>query len=272
MKARYFILFLCLAVTVACEDVVDLDLPEGESLLQVDGFISAEDTLHFVRVSRTLSYNASGDFPPVMATVVLQDDKGRIDTLREESSGNGLYIIDRPGVVGNTYTLSIFTNDGQQYQSQPELLAPVTPIDSIYLEEDEFQEDEYFVVFDTSDPVGLGNYYRWKQYIDDSYQNKAENLTFASDEFVEGNPIFGISITESVALGKKVKIEQLSISKRNFEYLDVLRSQTAFVGSIFDPPPAPIVGNLFNVNNPDEVVAGFFSASDISSATIVVRN
>ncbi len=127
------------------------------------------------------------------------------------------------------------------------------------------------MVFDTSDPVGLGNYYRWKQYIDDDYQNKAENLTFASDEFVEGNPIFGISITESVALGKKVKIEQLSISKRNFEYLDVLRSQTAFVGSIFDPPPAPIVGNIFNVNDSDEVVAGYFSASDISSATIVVR-
>ena len=59
----------------------------------------------------------------------------------------------------------------------PELLAPVTEIDSIYAEEDEFEED-VLVEFDTKDPRGFGNHHCWKHYIDGEFMNKPENLAF----------------------------------------------------------------------------------------------
>ncbi|MEM6764080.1 MAG: DUF4249 domain-containing protein [Bacteroidota bacterium] len=272
MKLRYIIPALFLGfLGVACEDVVDLDLPEGEALLVVDGSITTKDTIHYLTVANTVSYDTEGALPGITALVVLRDDKGRIDTLAETEPGSGIYAITSPGVVGNTYTLEIETPDGKQYQSSPEFLAPVTEIDSIYLEEDEFEEDQYFVEFNTFDPPGFGNYYRWKHYIDGEFQNKPENLAFASDEFVDGNPVLGLRLSESVELGKLYKVEQLSISKAYFEYLSVLQTQTAFVGSIFDPPPAPIEGNVFNIRDENELVAGFFSASDVQTQSIVVR-
>ncbi len=56
-----------------------------------------------------------------------------------------------------------------------------------------------------------------------------------------------------------VLIKQFSLSKRAFEFREDIKKQNESVGSIFDPPPFSIRGNLVNINDADDRVLGYFS-------------
>ena len=50
------------------------------------------------------------------------------------------------------------------------------------------------------------------------------------------------------------------MSLEAFAYWEQARVQLARGGGVFDPPFAPVVGNIRNVNDPSEVVLGYFHA------------
>jgi hypothetical protein len=56
-------------------------------------------------------------------------------------------------------------------------------------------------------------------------------------------------------------VRQLSISKDAFEYWRRVRELVNNTGSVFDSPPAQIKGNLYNVNDSEEVVLGYFEVA-----------
>ena len=68
-----------------------------------------------------------------------------------------------------------------------------------------------------------------------------------------------------------IEVAQTSISEAAFDYWSTLQAQTASIGSIQDPPPAIILGNISNVNDPEERVLGFFAAAAVSKKNIFVR-
>lgn len=51
-----------------------------------------------------------------------------------------------------------------------------------------------------------------------------------------------------------------AMSPEAFAYWELARLQIQRAGGLFDPPFAPVVGNIRNVNEPDEVVLGYFHA------------
>lgn len=51
-----------------------------------------------------------------------------------------------------------------------------------------------------------------------------------------------------------------AMSPEAFNYWEVAKSQIDRAEGIFDPPFAPVVGNIQNVNDPDEVILGYFHA------------
>lgn len=56
-------------------------------------------------------------------------------------------------------------------------------------------------------------------------------------------------------------VRQLSISKAAHDYWLNVRQLVNNTGSVFDSPPAPIKGNLFNEADPEEVVLGYFEVA-----------
>ncbi len=68
-----------------------------------------------------------------------------------------------------------------------------------------------------------------------------------------------------------VVVKQYSLSKEAYQFYDLLRSQLSIQGTIFDPPPATIGGNIINLDNPDESVIGFFVAASVSTDTLFIR-
>jgi hypothetical protein len=63
-------------------------------------------------------------------------------------------------------------------------------------------------------------------------------------------------------------VRQLSIDKEAYEYWRKVRELVNNTGSVFDTPPAPIRGNLFNVNDPEEVVLGYFEVAKANVSRI----
>lgn len=259
-----------------CEDVIDLNTPEGEKLLVVDGWISDLPGSTKVKLTYTTDYFSNTTNPPISdALVILVNSNGSNDTMPETAIGSGVYETPVNGVVGNSYYLYIKTTDGEEYQSNAEELVNVPAIDSIYFEfreETIFDEEGYYVQINTKEPAGLGDHYRWKFYKNNVHQNKPEELLFADDEFVDGNDINGFDVHfYPLVIGDTGRVEQMSTSRDAFHFFALVQEQTAFVGSIFDFPASPIQGNIININKPNERVLGFFGASSVSVAEIVIQ-
>ncbi len=62
-----------------------------------------------------------------------------------------------------------------------------------------------------------------------------------------------------------VYVTQYSLDKEAYEFWDQLALQQRSGGGIFDPPPFELKSNVFNVNDPDEKVSGFFYVAHESS-------
>lgn len=57
-----------------------------------------------------------------------------------------------------------------------------------------------------------------------------------------------------------VEVEQYRIPREAFEFNKRAKTLNEINGEIFDPPPLNIRGNIFNVNNPNQTVIGYFGA------------
>ncbi|WP_194975778.1 DUF4249 domain-containing protein [Aquiflexum lacus] len=58
-----------------------------------------------------------------------------------------------------------------------------------------------------------------------------------------------------------ISVKQLSINREAFEYWERIKIVIENQGSLFDIPPAPINGNIKNVNDPNDKVLGFFEVA-----------
>src|SRR5690606_2481793 len=121
------------------------------------------------------------------------------------------------------------------------------------------ENKRYEVKINTYETPGVGDHYRWLEFVNGEYQDEPFDIYTASDELADGNPVFGFNITnERYTEGDTVMIAQQRISKNAFNFLTTLQAQTAFVGSPFDGPPALIEGNIFNTDDTSEKILGFF--------------
>ncbi len=260
---------------VSCQDVIELDLPEGEALLVVEGQITNRQGDTQVVLTQSVPYFTEEGNPPVQGAIVALLENGAvIDTLQEEAPG--FYTSDRIGVLNNEYSVLITLLDGRTYSSANEVLPRVPPIDSLYyrFETDlQFLEDGYYAYFATQELPGGPEYYRWKYYFNQEYQNTPFDIQIADDEFVDGNYIADFAVSfDPFEVNDTVRVEQLSSTRSYYEYWTLISTQTAQVGGPFDPPPAPVIGNVKRADGSDEVVLGFFSAHGLSVAeTIIVE-
>ncbi|GAB3534516.1 hypothetical protein GCM10027443_21780 [Pontibacter brevis] len=51
----------------------------------------------------------------------------------------------------------------------------------------------------------------------------------------------------------------------------MMEQQRQSTGTVFDPPPAQVKGNMFNVEDEEEQVIGFFDASAVSMKEVIIQ-
>lgn len=294
---RQLIVYLLILGSLgSCIDRVELPVRSEEPHLVVEGQITNEAPPYTVRLTYTGKYSEGNVADQFVygAQVSLGNDQGR--STQFKSIGQGLYqTVDTTfrGEVGRAYSLTVVLSEGKRYASKPEQMPSVPVIDSVvttFRRSDNFVTPyRYFYSVTTRDPASEKNYYRWSAYGIVTRKSKgvpcSPNAPFSicfdrcwltivnndvnvySDEAVNGNRIRSPDILSLpvYAIGPQLmEVQQYGITQANYQFWKLYQQQNARTGSIFDPLPAPIVGNLLNVNDPADVARGYFATASIT--------
>ena len=298
MTFRLFIfLFLSVSVT-ACIDRVELPIRAEEPRLVVEGQITNEAPPYTIRLTYTGKYsgpdgqNPASQFADV-AQVNLTDDGGR--SVRLTWFGQGTYRTTDTtfrGRVGRSYGLSITLASGKRYTTKLEKMPAVPVIDSVSAKLARSKSlvkpfaTDYSV--NTSDPAAEKNYYRWTGY---GYTTRlsvgvpcslgspnkcnyrcwtlvsTDVVNVYSDEAINGNPLrnrFVLQLPVYAEGPQLVEIQQYGMTQANYQFWKLFQQQNARTGSIFDPLPAPVVGNVINADDPTDRARGYFAVTSVS--------
>ena len=199
MKYKVIIFISTWLILTSCTDIVNLKLPEGKTTLVVDSWISTEDAPFQVTLTKTAPYFQGSETPRVRgAIVVLTDNEGIRDSLIESLPGLYATKYNKPGKIGNKYQLYIETN-GQKFLAQTEIRR-IAEIDSVSVRPSTKVTDEkgaFNIYYYGPEPEGEGDFYRFRLTINDTIQNKPEDLwNVTSDEQVDGNYIGNLKLND----------------------------------------------------------------------------
>jgi len=298
---KLFVL-ICLLAAAGCKDPYDLPLrPTDKSLLVVEGTLRVGQDSTIIILSKTVNVNEKTSFKPLTkARLSVEDKNGKSIFLNE--SGNGKYAINNLGLVsGSEYRLRIKTSDNKEYLSEY-VVAQTTPaIDSVNWK----KENENVGIFvNTHDNSNNTRYYRWDfdetweilsfyysnyQYVGGStvvlspgyhYQCwKYDKLTAImigssaqlSSDIISEFPLRQIEKgSEKLSVRYSILVRQEALTKKAYEYLLLMKKNTETLGSIFDPQPSTLTGNIQCISNPEEGVIGYITASSLSQKRIFI--
>lgn len=75
-------------------------------------------------------------------------------------------------------------------------------------------------------------------------------------------------VDESFLSRHYFNVRQVSTDKESFEYWRKIKELVNNTGSVFDTPPAPVFGNVYNINDSEEVVLGYFEVAKVNLTRI----
>ncbi|GAB4020928.1 hypothetical protein GCM10028808_64100 [Spirosoma migulaei] len=313
-KLATFLSLLGLIVIVsACIDPVALPIRQIERRLVVDGLITDEAPPYLIKLTYSGNLSSSLLIPEELAVngaqATVSDNTGHSVSLEQDALKPAYYWLRDPtfrGQPGRIYTLTVNLPDGSSYQSRPELLQAVAPLETLsaqyYRQLRELgQPDVYQIRVDTQDPPTPGNFYRWEAQ---SYLPRWAtsdplhppptppgerpqicntcscwvpyfgSLTeVLSDERINGRRISGRLVLNSpiYATGNQyVQVRQYSLSRAAYQYWLLFEQQRSRSGSLFDPQPASIEGNVRSVGDTTRLALGYFGASAVSQQRLTI--
>jgi len=277
MKSPLLYIILIALTFESCEDVIDLELPPSDALPVIEGRITDQPGRKTVKLTRSIAYNSQNSFPAISgAQIVLFENGNAVETLTEDPPGSGEYAFYFEGSVGAAYHIEIETTEGDRWVSLPEVMQRIPEMDTIYHRyetDNPFLDEGYYIYFGFTDPAGLGDAYQWKIALNGGFEDGPFGLQIGDDRFIDGNSVSDILINfEPLTFGDSAYVEQYTLSPENYAYWSLVSIQTQQVGSLFDPPPAPVIGNLRDANDPGKTVLGYFIVSGMRTVDYIIQD
>jgi hypothetical protein len=245
-----------LIFATACEKVLDIKLNNAAPKIVIEANVSDQPGPYQISLTSTVSFSDPNVFPGVTgAQVTLSDNAGNSETLTETEPG--IYKTTTfQGVPGRNYFLKVVAS-GVEYSGVSGMSQPV-PLQSIVVENFEFDQTEKVVTIKFQDQAGVKNYYRGLYIVNGKVSDR---LFFLDDQFSDGKLIDGTFLDGDMPLesGDTVKVVLQAIDEKMLQYLreeDMLSGQSA-------SPTNP-------TNNLSNGAMGYFSAHGETSGTVVV--
>jgi hypothetical protein len=295
--------------TFSCITPFQPDAVTSATSLVIEGQISDQPGPYTVKLTRTADYSyKSLNLLETGATVVISDNLGNQETLKEQAPG-GSYQTRAgglQGVVGRSYKLTIQTKAGKHYESKPEILPGVPPIQQLYYESNYTPatatapaKQTWTVFLDSKDPDTVGNYYKWNWthydfaiacqktfvpaksiYTGISCCSDCWDITrcyncinLNSDVNINGKAIsrqFIADVPFTSYSRYYIEVEQQALSQSAYQFWKSVRQLTSNTGGLFDAAPSTVQGNMLCTNSPGEVAYGYFGAIGLSVGYLFV--
>ena len=304
-KRLFFLLTLSvLLVFAGCKDPYDLPPSSVEdSYLVVEGYLSANSPTT-IKLSRTFKLDDTARVKPeLMASVSVESKNGAFFPLI--AAGNGVYQSSQlPLNTNDQYRLHIFTVNNKEYYSEYIDYKPTPAIDSISWK----RLDKGVQVYaNTNDPQNNTRFYRWEydetwefhsayvsdlDYIDNEIKLRerspnitvcwnsraSTNILLGSSAKLERDVMFEAPLTlipnRSWMLSVKysILVRQYALTEKAYQYWQNMMKNSEKIGSIFDPQPTELKGNIYSATNANEIVIGYISAGTVEEKRIFISS
>lgn len=271
LKIRIILVLGTLAVILSsCEDIIEVDLPETETRLVVNGLVRVDVTQEFVpveiKVTETTDFFSEPTITTLESAVILVGERDPEDPfsmsfgtsiLKEYVPGTGIY---EPDTVGNDVDERIrteFLNEnsvfflivehkGKRYAGQT-VYASTVPIDNLEQGDDTlFNEDDTEVKITITDIAEEENYY--------IFDFGFGEFLALDDQFIDGQEFeFSYFYDSETKVGNTAEISILGADQQFYNYIDLLIEQTEDTGGVFETPAATVKGNMFDVTGLDNI-------------------
>ncbi len=266
MKLVYILLSTAAIFALSsCEKVIDVELNEEDSQLAIEAPLYAGTHNFVVTLSATNSYfEASLPNGVNGAAITLSDDLGSTQVL--SPIGNGQYESMVTATPGRTYSLQVVLGS-VTYTAESKLL-DVVPLDQL---EPEFQEEfgpfpEGYIIYNRfNDPANEENYYRFRHWVNDTFQNEGTDIVVFDDSFFDGNYTRLPLINQIFDLHDTVEVEMIHFDKAAYEFYNAL------VDIVGDPNSGGSAAPGNPISNWNNNALGYFIAMSSDTVQIVVQ-
>lgn len=294
----YTLLASCIVLfSISCIDEITLDIDNDQQFLIVDGLVSDVPGWYQVRVNNSPRIGVGNDniLEPIEGCIVnLVDDAGGSISFIESIDERGVYQRQLVGLDREKrYHIEVTLPDGDvivsESQSFPEAFVPIDSIDWDVIDVEFINESgnvatrEFVEIYANTPPLGQEGFIRWRVsgeyqivekafgllnprncYVQETIDNN--NVILAGTEDFNGGqivqePILRLPMDSRFNIVYLFGVSQYTISEEEHQYWTRIRQLINVEGTLFDPPPGILKGNMINTTNPSEQVQGFFSVS-----------
>ena len=285
----------------SCIDPYSPNVPEAaQSYLVVDGFLNSQGST-VIKLSRTLGLAASTTVPvEAKATVYIQDDAGTRYALVESPAGTYTSPVQTLN-PSRQYQLRITTAKNRTYASDLVPVKNTPPIDKLRWQPDGPGVQIYVSAHDASNNT---RYYRWDytetwqytsafqsnlEYVktsntirdrtDDIYHcwrsqpsTTVRQSTTAklSQDVVADFPLLLLPFDERLRIKYSILVQQYAQTQTEYDYWELLRKNTEAIGTINDPLPTQLTGNVHCLTDAAEVVLGYVGAHSMTQQRLFI--
>lgn len=278
----------------------------ASNYLVVEGAINTGTDSTVIHLSRTVPLSSKAATTPELGAIVTIISDGGASYPCVET-GKGYYKAAGLNVTSGNFGLKINTNDGKVYQSDMVSAKNSPPIDSVYYR---IKNNGVQIYADTHDPANNTHYYRWDFNETYEYHSAFQAIVYLSTtpvdtvllrplsnqvyicwqsdtstnillnssaklakDIIENNPVAFIpSTSEKIESRYSILVKQYALTTDAYNYFQQLKQNTEQLGSIFDPQPSELTGNIHCVSNPSEPVLGYVTAGTPSEQRIFIDN
>lgn len=270
----------------------------NHSYLVVEGVMNAGNRPTTIRLSRTFMLADTARLRyETGAEVMVESRQGDVEILAMREPGQ--YVSDNLHLeMDQEYRLHIRTDNGDEFES--DFVKPQTagPIDSIgwklagpglviYVNANNPSPDSRHYMWDYGETYEIASYYYASLIYDEDdfrvrkrrfpqeqvYQcwkyDSSKNIWLGSTANLASNTLFETPVAvfgtgdEKLSVRYSILLRQYALTEEAYSYLSLMKKNTEDIGTIFDPQPSDIRGNIRCVNRPLEPVIGFAMASTV---------
>lgn len=270
------IIFFIGIICWGCQDVIEVDLEEGEKQLvveaNIDWKVNTKGEKQSVILSTTMPYFQKGDAPKVSGAIVsVTDEKGKVFSFTENSKEKGVYQTNVfSPTLSEEYTLHI-EYKGQHYIAKDRMHSIPSELQIHQINEGgifgkEIEIRGYF----KDDSQKKNNFYLVR--IDSKRYKKPTYISLDGNLFTQNN-LFFIYSSKEIKLRDTLQIRVYSISASYYDYINQLLSlaQGGTGKGPFSTPPSGIRGNVINEKDPNKNLLGAFRASQYLEKEYILK-
>jgi len=272
MKVRAIRYWVIIAVGLwtysSCIDEITLDIDNDAQFVIVNGLVTDEPGAYTITVDNSPIIGVGNDnivVPISGASVQLVDDQNSSVTFVESSEEAGTYTANVTNVVpGRSYHIEVQLPNGVMIESEPQQLPDnqvlIDNIDWNIVDVEFINESgnvvgrEFVEIYANTVPTDEEAFVRWR--VTGEY-----DIVEKADGAIIQEPILKLPMDSRFNILYLFNVSQFTISSREHEYWSRIQQLINVEGTLFDPPPGVLRGNLFNVSDPDDNIQGYFSVA-----------